>query len=132
MKRSEALKLRGIVEKAVTSLDDKIASEAATLFPRLKTDGTLVSAGTRINWNGVIKKASVDLWDTEENNPNNAPDLWSDLDYRNGYRVIPETITTTTAFSKDEYGWWGDILYRSKTDFNVYTPAQYPDNWEIQ
>ena len=34
MKRSEALKLRGIVEKAVTSLDDKIASEAATLFPR--------------------------------------------------------------------------------------------------
>jgi hypothetical protein len=130
MKRSEAIYLRSIVEQAATSLDDKIASTAATLFPRLKNDNALVKGGTRINWNGVVKKAAVDLWDTEPNNPDNAPSLWADLNYREGYRIIPETITTTLAFAKDECGWWKDELYRSVVDANVYTPVQYPANWK--
>ena len=130
MTRNEALRLRAIVEKAAASLPDKEASEGAALFPRLKQDGALVKAGTRINWNGTIKKAAVDLWDTDVNNPDNAPTLWKDISYRDGYRIIPETITVTTAFSEGEYGWWGDTLYRSKVNSNVYTPAVYPDNWE--
>lgn len=125
-----ARQLRPIIEQSATSLDDKTASTAATLFPRLKGDGSLVKAGTRINWNGIVKKAAVDLWDTAENNPDNAPALWQDIEYREGYRIIPETITVTTAFALDECGWWGDVLYRSKVAANVYTPAQYPDNWE--
>lgn len=130
MKRAEAIYLRSIVEQAATSLDDKTASTAATLFPRLKEAGELVKAGTRINWNGVIKKAAVDLWDTRENNPDNAPTLWADLPYKDGYRIIPEIITVPEAFKEGECGWWGDVLYRSKVAANVYTPAQYPDNWE--
>ena len=47
---------------AVPSLDDKVASTAADLFPKLKEDGTLVPSGTRINWIGVLKRAAVDLW----------------------------------------------------------------------
>lgn len=130
MKRAEAIYLRSIVEQASASLDDKTASTAATLFPRLKADGSLVTAGTRINWKGTIKKASVDLWDTAENNPDNAPDLWADIEYKDGYRIIPDTITVSTAFAKDECGWWNDVLYRSKVEANVYTPEQYADNWE--
>lgn len=130
MKRAEALKLRAIVEQAAVSLDDKTASEAATLFPRLKGDGSLVKAGTRINWNGTVKKAAVDLWDTVENDPDHAPALWADLKFRDGYRLIPAVITVTEAFSKGEYGWWGDVLYKSIVDNNIYTPEQYPDNWE--
>ena len=130
MKRSEALKLRRIVEHAAVSLDDKTASEGAALFPRLKADGFLVAAGTRINWRGVIRKAAVDLWDTPENNPDNAPDLWEDISYREGYRIIPETITVTTAFGMDEIGWWKDEKYKSKLAANVYTPEQYAAGWE--
>ena len=130
MKRSEALYLRSIVEQAATSLDDKTASTAATLFPRLKADGSLVTAGKRINWNGTIKKAAVDLWDTKENNPANAPGLWANIEYKDGYRIIPDTITVTTAFAKDECGWWNGVLYRSKYDGNVYTPAVNPSGWE--
>lgn len=131
MKRSEALKLRSVMELSATSLDDATASTAPDMFPRLKENGELVKAGVRINWNGTVKKAAVDLWDTAENNPDNAPELWADLDYRDGYRIIPETITVTTAFAEGECGWWGDVLYRSKVNGNVYTPAVYPDNWEI-
>jgi hypothetical protein len=130
MKRSEAIYLRSVVEQASASLDDKTASTATLLFPRLKQDGSLVSAGTRINWNGTIKKASVDLWDNAENNPDNATNLWADIEYKDGYRIIPDTLTVTTAFAKDECGWWEDVLYRSKMEGNVYTPAVYPDGWE--
>ena len=116
---------------AVPSLDDKTASTAAALFPKLKEDGTLVSAGTRINWNGVLKRAAVDLWDRPENNPDNAPTLWEDIAYREGIRIIPQTITAGLAFAKDEYGWWGDYLYKSLLDANVWTPEANGAGWEL-
>lgn len=101
------------------------------LFPRLKGDGELVKAGTHINWGGTVKRAAVDLWDTQDNDPNHTPGLWEDISYREGYRIIPETITAGTAFSKDECGWWNDILYKSLIDSNVWTPAAYPQGWEV-
>lgn len=131
MTRNGALRLRAIVETAVVSLDDKTASEAATLFPRRKQDGSLIAAGTRINENGRVLKAAVDLWDTEENSPENAPTLWEALAYRDGYRIIPSVITTTGAFAKGERGWWGDVLYESLYDSNTYTPEQWANNWKV-
>lgn len=132
MNRAEALRLRAIIETAAASLDDKTASTAPTLFPRLKQDGSLVKAGTRINHNGSIKRAAVDLWDTSDNSPDNAPTLWEEIFYRDGYRIIPEVITAGTAFALDEIGWWGDKLYKSLLSANVYTPEQYPNGWELQ
>ena len=132
MNRAEALKLRAIIETAAASLDDKTASTAPTLFPRLRQDGSLIKAGTRINYNGSIKRAAVDLWDTVDNSPDNAPTLWEDILYRDGYRIIPDVITAGTAFALDELGWWGDKLYKSLLSANVYTPEQYPNGWELQ
>lgn len=125
-----ARKLRKIIEQASESLTDAVASEAPELFASLKYDGSLVKVGTRINWGGVVKRAAVDLWDTEANNPNNAPSLWEDIEYRQGYRIIPETITVGTAFSNGEIGWWGDTLYKSVIDNNVWTPAAHDQGWE--
>lgn len=131
MTREEAIKLRRLIEKASVSLSDEDASMGATLFPCLKQDGSLVKAGTRINWHGTVKRAAVDLWDTEPNDPNHTPGLWEDIAYREGYRIIPETITAGTAFQKDECGWWEDTLYKSLIDSNVWTPAAYPAGWEV-
>ena len=131
MKRSQALKLRGCIETAAQALDDQSASGAPALFPALNQNGALISAGTRINWGGVIKRAAVDLWDTAENTPDAAPNLWEDLEYRDGVRIIPAVITVGKAFARDELGWWGATLYRSKVDANVYTPEQYAANWEV-
>lgn len=130
MRKSDALRYRGVIEQAAQSLDDATASTAPDMFPRLKQDGSLIPNGTRINWHGTLKRAAVDIWDTVENNPDNAPELWENINYRDGYRIIPDTITATLAFSEGECGWWGDTLYRSKINGNVYTPAQYPDGWE--
>lgn len=114
-----------------TSLDDKSASETPELFGKLNENGELIKSGTRINWYGVLKRASVDLWDTKENNPNNAPTLWEDILYKDGIRIIPEVISAGTAFSKDELGWWKDVLYKSLLDNNVWTPDVNPSGWEV-
>ena len=116
---------------ASASLDDKTASETPELFGKLNQSGELVKVGTRINWNGTLKRAAVDLWDTEENNPDNAPTLWEDIEYKNGIRIIPEVITVGTAFSKDELGYWKDTLYKSLIDNNVWTPEANPSGWEL-
>ena len=128
--KQEAQTIRGFIETAAEGLDDATASQAPTLFPSLKEDGSLVKSGTRINWNGVVKRAAVDLWDTETNNPDNVPTLWENLAYIDGIRIIPEVITVGTAFSKGEQGWWNGALYESQADNNVWTPDAYPAYWE--
>lgn len=110
--------------------DDATASRAVEFHPEMEYNGKLIPAKTRINWRGTLKRASVDIWDTKENNPDNAPTLWEDIAYRDGSRIIPEVITATLAFSEGECGWWGDTLYRSIVNGNVYTPVVYPANWE--
>ena len=131
MTRDEALRIRAIVERATESLDDQTASEGATLFPRLRQDGTIIAAGTRINWNGTIMKAAVDLWDTADNSPEAAPTLWTGIAYKHGVRIIPNTITVNEAFANGERGWWHDEVYESQIDANVYTPEQYPAGWAL-
>lgn len=128
---ADAERKRPLIEKATSVLDDKTASEVVELYPTLTEDGALVKSGTRINWNGVLKRAAADLWDTTENNPDNAPVLWEDILYRDGYRVIPEIVTAGLTFTLGEKGWWGDVLYESTLDANTYTPEQYPDGWKI-
>lgn len=125
-----ARKLRPIIEKAMAGTDDKTASEAVELSPTLKYDGGLIKAGTRINYGGTLKRAAVDLWDTKENSPDNAPTLWEDVAYRDGVRIIPETITASAAFALGERGFWRDRLYESTINANVYTPAQHPAGWK--
>ena len=131
MKENPFSNLNIFLTKIIKLPDDKVASECPEIYPVMMYDGSLIEHGTRINWNGVLKKAAVDLWDTAENNPDNAPSLWADIKYKGGYRIIPDTLTVTTAFEKDECGWWNDVLYRSLLDANVYTPAAYPQGWEI-
>lgn len=118
------------MDMACSVLTDPQASQVVELYPHLPNDGSLVKAGTRINWHGQLKRAAVDLWATEQNDPEHAPSLWEDINYRDGYRVIPAQLTVGTAFAKDEYGWWGDTLYVSLLDANVWTPDAYPSGWK--
>ena len=131
MNLTQAMKLRAAMLTASESLDDKTASTAPEMFGKLKQSGALVKAGTRINWNGVVKKANVDLWDTAENSPENAPDLWSDLAFHDGYRIIPTVFTAELAFSEGETGWWEQdgCYYTANANGTVWTPAEYPSAW---
>ena len=131
-KIKRAKELRKSAMFGVVDLEDKQASEVVSLYPTMTYNGKLIKTGTRINFGEILFKAAVDLWDTEANNPDNAPTLWEEIQYHNGIRIIPEVITVTTAFSKDELGYWkaDGKTYKSLLDANVYTPAAYPQGWE--
>lgn len=131
MTRNEAKAFFADIEKMRDAAGDDLASLAANVYPVLSEDGKLIKAGTRINCDGTIKRAAVDLYDTAENSPTSAPTLWEDILYREGFRIIPATITAGTAFAKDELGWWGDSLYKSLIDGNVWNPEQYAAAWEL-
>lgn len=127
----QALALRAAMDTVQPMLTDAQASEAVALYPVLRYNGMLVKAGTRINWEGALKRAAVDLWDREDNDPVHAPNLWEDIKIQAGYREIPEVITAGLAFSKGERGWWKSTLYESLINNNVWTPVAYPAGWKV-
>lgn len=132
MTRDEAQAFVDAVVKLRSGATDAQASTAVGLYPTMHYTGELVMGGARINWNGKLKRAAVDLWDTEANNPDNAPSLWEDVAYYNGYRIIPETITATLAFSLGEIGYWplDGKFYESKRDGNTFPPSVTPEWWK--
>jgi len=131
--RAQALAIRAFLVTLLDTCTDADASKVSVLYPTLKKDGTLIKYRTRIKFNGKLYMAAQDLWDLESNDPEHHPSGWVKLMYRDGIRVIPNEISAADAFSENELGWWGDVLYKSirpgdKT--NVHTPAQWPDGWE--
>ena len=133
MTREEAEKFIEAIKAVRENTDDKNASRGVALYPTLKADNSLIKAGTRINHGGVLYKAAVDLWDREENAPENAPTLWEEIQYHEGIRIIPEVITAAGAFALGELGYWkaDGKTYKSLIEANVYTPAAYPAGWEV-
>lgn len=131
--KAEAIAFRKQIEAAAFNLNDKGASESPDFFNHMKYDGQAIAAGTRINFEGVLYKATVTLWDTEENNPDHAPALWEKVNYHNGVRIIPEVITVTSAFTLNELGFCeaDGLTYKSLINANVYTPDAYPTGWEV-
>lgn len=130
MTRDEAIAIKNGILKLREGAGDKLASTAPGIYPTLKGNGALIKAGTRINHGGRLLRATVDLWDSPENAPEVAHTLWEEINYREGYRIIPEVITASSAFALDELGWWEDELYRSLLSANVYTPSAYPSGWK--
>lgn len=132
MKRSKAIQLVGGIVTQRNSATDATASATLALYPGMNYAGELITAGTRIRWGGGLKRAAVDLWDTEQNNPDNAPTLWEDVAYYMGHRVIPENITSTLAFSAGEIGYWpkNGKFYRAINNGTTWTPEAHPPAWE--
>lgn len=133
MTEKQAKALRTVLVQGGASLSDTIISTAPEACQRMKYDGALIKNGTRIYWpeDGKIYKNGSDLWDREEFNPKNSPDLWSEIMYREGIRIILQKIEISTRFAKDELGWWGNDLYQSLQNDNVYTPEEYLNYWKL-
>lgn len=130
MTRDEAIAIKNGILKLREGAGDALASTSPGIYPTLKGDGRLIRAGERINHGGRLLRATADLWDSPENAPEVAHTLWEEINYREGYRIIPEVITASSAFALDELGWWEDELYRSLLSANVYTPSAYPSGWK--
>ncbi len=130
MTREEAQNFIDSIVLMREAAHDKDASRCVACYPVLSGGGGLVKSGTRIQWCGKLMRAAVDLWDRPENTPDKATNLWEEIQYKDGYRIIPSPITVGTAFSKGERGWWNGILYESRIDNNVWTPSDSMAQWK--
>ena len=132
-KPPEAEALKAKLAEIAEALPDNLAALHPEIYDNLKESGAQVPANNRINWNGVVVKAKVDLWDRPDQNPDNAPELWDELLFSDtNYREIPEIITTELAFGKDEIGYWpkNGKHYKAKRDGVVHNPEVYPADWD--
>ena len=130
MKKSEALALIEAIKILRDNADDKTASAAAQLYPPMKRDGSLVKAGSRVNIEGHIYRAKQDVYDCESNDPTFFPEAWERIEYKEGYREIPENITSEKSFSLGERGWWKKELMESLEDSNISNPEKYSKGWK--
>ncbi len=121
---------RMLLEQQINTLsvDDATSSRMVDYYPEWEP-GKSYASGEKARCDGILYKCSQAHTSQSGWTPAAAPSLWDAVQYRNGYRVISETITATGAFALGEYGWWGDYLYRSTIASNVWTPDDYPEGW---
>ena len=124
-------KMQMAIASVVSKFDDREASKFPELLDGRKEDGSLISGGTYIIEDSEVYRAAADLWDTPENSPANAPDLWEKVRYRDGYRILGDSISATNPVRNGEICWVGDTKWKSKADNNVWLPKDYPTYWEL-
>lgn len=94
-------------------------------------DGHLIPASTRLRWGTRLVAAMNDLWAYSENNPDNAPSLWEEIAYLDGYRVLYGPISASNPVQPGEMCWEDGKLY--KCVYHVactYRPSEYKAAWE--
>lgn len=118
------------------TIDNQTAGRMIDCFPTMRevcAEGALIPAKTRIRDDhdaSVIWRSNVDLWNTDENSPENAPTLWDKIAYHDGIRIIPDVIPATLAWKMDELGWRDGHVYKSGMDGNVFLPGTVGALWE--
>lgn len=136
MKRDEAIRMRAIIEQAAASLPDKEASEVPTLQSAAANadawwDGHLINAGERIRFGESLYRASNALYAHRHYAPDQAPDLWEAVVYRDGYRVISGSISAANPVQPGEIVWIGEQKYRNISGVaTTHLPDVYPAGWE--
>lgn len=118
-----------MIDTLATSATDAAASRVPALYPTLAYTGALIKAGTRIRWGDRLYSAQYDTWDRQDTDPEHDANGWAPLNFHSGYRDIPDTMTTSNMFKKDEIGWRTNKFWKSLIDNNSWTPEGYPAGW---
>lgn len=126
MKRTDAVRLRQIIERAVESLDDSTALEAVTLYPAWSGEGVGYPAGARVRHEGVLYRVLA----THTSQPTWTPDVSPSLFARvlipdDG--SIPEWVQpdSTNAYSQGDRVTHNGQTWQSDVDANVWEPGVY-------
>lgn len=136
---TEARKTRKAIEEMAASatVSNRTAFEGRFLFANLEKqndfwDGHLIRTGERIRWRDKLMNAANDLWAYPESNPDNAPNLWELIEYKNGYRVLTGPITVYNLVQPGERCWENDVLYEyTAPAATTYRPSEYALYWEV-
>lgn len=126
MKRTKALLLRKLIEKACISLNDEEALEGVELFPQWVTDKAY-EVNDRVKFENVLYKCVQAHTSQEDWTPDVTPALWA----RVSIEEWPEWIQPTGA--QDAYMTGDKVKHNEKkwvstSDYNIWEPGVY--GWE--
>lgn len=129
----KARRLRAFIEKAAESLPDTDALEAVELFPAWAV-GVEYAAAARARYDGKLYRCEQAHTSQAGWEPPATPALWTEV-------AEPGTIPVwrQPTGAQDDYN-TGDLVhypaedgpvYRCLIDGNVWSPADYPQGWEV-
>lgn len=126
MKRTKALLLRQLIEKACISLNDEEALEGVELFPQWVTDKAY-EVNDRVKFENVLYKCVQAHTSQADWTPDATPALWA----RVSIEEWPEWIQPTGA--QDAYMTGDKVKHNEKkwvsnSDYNIWEPGVY--GWE--
>ena len=127
MKRSHALKLRQMIEKASASLTDTDALEAVELFPLWRTD-TAYTVGIRVRYADKLYKCVQAHTSQEQWTPDVTPALWTEVAEPGEIPVWKQPTGAQDAYMTGDKVWFpdrGDSIWESEIDYNAYEPGVY-------
>ena len=127
MKRSHALKLRQMIEKASASLTDTDALEAVELFPNWKTD-TAYTVGIRVRYGDKLYRCEQAHTSQADWTPDRTPALWTEVAEPGEIPVWKQPTGAQDAYmtgDKVHYPTKDDAVYESTMDYNTYAPDVY-------
>lgn len=130
-----ARQLRAQSEVNASTMEDETAIEYPELFPKWNEDRSY-AVGARVRYDGVLYKCLTAHTAQPEWNPADAPSLWARvLPGQGGTEIgVWEQPGSTNGYMTGDRVYYPDAdgdIYESTIDNNVWSPADYPQGWQI-
>lgn len=125
MKRTEAIRMREIIEIAMQNVEDTIALEVVTLFPEW-VEGVEYVANTRVKYSNVLYRCLTTHTSQADWTPDAAPSLFAKVLIPDE-NVIPawEQPDSTNPYMIGDKVSHNGKIWISIVDNNVWEPAYY-------
>lgn len=132
MKRSHAIKLREMIEKAAVSLPDEGALEAVELFPAWAAN-TEYERLIRVRYNDKLYRCEQTHTSQAGWTPDLTPALWTEVAEPGTIPVWRQPTGAQDAYMTGDKVHYPDEdgpVYVSTMDYNTYAPDVY--GWELE
>lgn len=127
-----AEKLQELVTmKTLQGATDAEALEMRPLYPEWQT-GIEYTKGTFLQYDSILYRVLQDHTSQADWTPDKAVSLYVDIaDPQDPFPPYKAPTGAHDAYSKGDGITFEEKHYRSKIDGNMYSPAEYPDGWEL-
>ena len=129
-----AEQFRKAVQLFAQSLDDKIAMEISTIYPKYEV-GKLYKAddlftfGENMVGDPQLYRVNQEHTSQADWLPNNTPSLYKALGIVNGYDEWSQPSGAHDTYDKGDIVWYNETLYISTVDNNAYAPGVVDGQW---
>lgn len=120
-----------VKDKLLPKLSDKEAYSIKELYPEFEI-GIVYKVGDRIMYNGKFYKVISEHTSQADWTPDAAVSLFVEIsDPSIEYPEFKQPTSTETAYMKGDKITFNGAKYISLVDYNVYSPTDYPKNWQL-